>query len=571
MKKIIIIVLAIILLGGLGYFGYRYFIKDDTTDETVKAKEKQYVLNKITDWTDNSVEFYDAFVAYEKGYVLKYRTNDNQTKVIIFDNNGKVITNTLYKFDSDFEFFTITDDIFQLIGKVNGKDKCIVVNTNFEIIIDKDNCTASVTSEEKYLVVHDTVKDLYGLYDFNGKELIAISYEYLYGPSDTNYLFAQKNGKTGVIDVNNKILVPFEYDNFLTKNMFYNAKPIGKNNENILIPKNGVERIIDINNKEIINIDADSKNYSIVDINYSSKDDIYYATFDKESGEHSLVKIYDGTGKYIKDIELGNTYKLRRNFYKENKKLYSYITFIDNSDISYKLDSSYELEKIGKLYCIPNEATGSIYDCNYGSGVTVKVSDNNKYVIYDNNDNKLVDKEFAMIKFLDDYVYACLEKINDYTGNNCGYFDYSGKVLFDFKYDGESNDKVFELSNGELYAASLEKIVSKVGKLEANTYFMPVKDFVIVDSRENNNTRRDLYNVNGELLLDNIYNAYGIMNDKFISIEYYDGAYSTKIYNANDMKASLYNDVKLIEMLFYGDNKRVFYSAEDGIYELVEK
>ena len=143
--------------------------------------------------------------------------------------------------------------------------------------------------------------------------------------------------------------------------------------------------------------------------------------------------------------------------------------------------------------------------------------------------------------------------------------------MFDFKYDGSSADKIFELRNGELYAVSLDKIISKVGSLEKNDYFMQVKDFVTVDSRINGEFKRDLYNINGGLLFNGIWNIDGIMNDKLISVEYYNknDKYNTKVYKIDDLGNQLFSNVQLIKKIV--SNKKIIYFADDGIYELVEE
>lgn len=577
MKKAIVIIFAIIALGSAGYLAYNYFnnSKEAGDNGSNVDDKKRYVLNKITDYMDNGIEFYDEFKDYGDGYLFSYRTKNNENRVVFFDKDGKDITNTIYSFDtgSNLYFREIADDIFKLTGNVNGKERNVIFNSDFELLFDNEKYVVESSANKKYLIVHDEDKKLYGLYDLNGKEIIGMSYEYLYQPYGANYLFAEKDGKGGIIDFNNKVLVPFEYDKYLSRGVYFTAFTIGRNNENVLILKNGVPRVIDTKGKEIINIDSDFNDSNPVSIGYDSKQNFYYVCHTVlVSSKIDLLKIYDDSGKFIKDINIDGGYRLRKNIYKDKSDTISYLTFVDKDNVSYKLNSNYELEKVGKLYCRPDTATGSDLNCFYGGNITVKVNNNGKYEVYNAaGTSKLVNQEFELLEFKDKYAYGCLEKVDDLSGNNCGYFDYSGKVLFDFKYDGKSFDKIFELHDGSLYAASMEKIFDKTGTLDKYDYFMPIKDLIVVDTRVDNKNKRTLYNLEGEVVLDNIYNVDGIMNDKLVSIEYYDknSGYNTEIYSIDDMKTPLLNDIQLIKKFYHKD--KAYYYASDGIYELTEK
>lgn len=591
MKKAIVIIFAIIALGGAGYLGYNYFNNSKDVDDDVSDVdyEKSYVLNKITDYTDNGIMFYDEFRAYSGGYLFSYRTKSNEKKIVFFDKNGKDITKTIYDFGDNknvemrpFEKITVIQKKY-LSGTVEMVES-VVVNDKFEKVLEAGNLLIENIINDKYMIVSTSDEnELYGLYDTSGKELIPPAYSNLsiasaYDSSSEKisepiYLFAQKENKTGVIDINNKTIIPFEYDALSEKSIYYTAHCFDNDCKYYLINKNGVKRVIDRNNKEIINIDDIAKNYAYYDISYSTKQDIYYVTFGSSYEKRDFVKIYDSTGKYITDVELGNKYRLRVNTYTNDKTdALSYITFVDNNGVSYKLNNNYELENVGKLYCRPDNATGSDLSCFYGGDITVKVNNNGKYEVYNAaGTSKLVNQEFEFLEFKDKYAYGCLEKVDDLSGNNCGYFDYSGKVLFDFKYDGKSFDKIFELRDGSLYAASMEKILDKTGTLDKYDYFMPIKNLVTVDTMVDNKNKRTLYNLDGEVVLDNIYNVDGIMNDKLVSIEYYDknSGYNTEIYSIDDMKTPLLNDIQLIKKFYHKD--KAYYYASDGIYELTEK
>ena len=83
-----------------------------------------------------------------------------------------------------------------------------------------------ITNHEKYIITKKD--DKYGIYDIkNEKNIIEPSYDMLKKTHDGNYV-AVKNEKAGIIDINKKILVDFEYDFIDINDNFY---VVSKNNK----------------------------------------------------------------------------------------------------------------------------------------------------------------------------------------------------------------------------------------------------------------------------------------------------------------------------------------------------
>lgn len=559
-KNIVITILAVIVLSLSGYFIYDKVIskKDNAKPSTDKQEEiktkSKYLLKKLTDSVDDKIEFYDEFVVYDSGYVFQYRNANNESKVVIFDKEGHDITNTIYdnKTNTNVSLRVINDSLFSIEFSLY---KSIVVNSKFKIVLELNNEILDSWFNKKYLIVYSESnnKRLYGIYDIDGKKIIDKKYEYLYSKEDSNYLLAEKDDKTGVIDINDNIIIPFEYDKFQSRYVYLSSYPLG---QNYLLVKDGIRRIVNIKNKEIIVADSKESNFE-----YNKEFDIYYLIKydDYVYGKQNSVKFYKSSGEFIKEISLSDELKIREKTIYDNDR--EPITFVDNNENTYELNKNFELENKGKIYCTNYMNS---YSCHTGKGTTTKINDSGKYVIYDNSD-KALNYEFVSLHYDEDYIYGCLDKIGD-TDTNCGYIDYKGNILYNFKYDNTSDDIVFKLNDKTLYNVSLKNIKEKTNVKYNYEYYMPIKDYVLVRT----NGDGYVYDLSGNLIFSSCFNVWGIYNDDIMVIEYYnkDAKYSTKLYNAKDISTELFEDIKLNKNIYNPNNKYIYY-GDSGIYELV--
>lgn len=182
-------------------------------------------------------------------YVQGFARVVNQGQSSYIDSTGKIAFDTIYNDRSLSDTWADTDSIYlsQDILQVGLKGKQGVLTVLGKWILRPEYDTIDTHSPEQWIVKKDNKVSLYtpkgfllpfrfedsnqldsitfavkekgkwGLYNKNKDELIIpYTYEdidYCYGCTTRgNYIFAQKNGKWGVVSFQNEVLVPFEYD-----------------------------------------------------------------------------------------------------------------------------------------------------------------------------------------------------------------------------------------------------------------------------------------------------------------------------------------------------------------------
>lgn len=116
------------------------------------------------------------------------------------DNNGKILFKTLHKFKR------LSPKYLQF----DLENKILITDNNFNIIFESED--KNIEYWRDYLIFKENNKQ--GLMDFLKKILIPNEYdEILFYSFDekTKTLPAKKNGKWGVIDLNNNIVIDFKY------------------------------------------------------------------------------------------------------------------------------------------------------------------------------------------------------------------------------------------------------------------------------------------------------------------------------------------------------------------------
>ena len=158
---------------------------------------KTYSLKKLVDLDDkiNYVEFLKSIDDYT---VLGYHTkekNNTVNKLLILNNNNKI-------------YESVENGIH------NIKDTNIFYTNNKIINYKNPNAVANSYDEVK---VHNNIfivkkNGLYGLVDSEGKNITEITYDNIERRNVlSNYLFAIKNNKVGIINTKGEIIVPIEY------------------------------------------------------------------------------------------------------------------------------------------------------------------------------------------------------------------------------------------------------------------------------------------------------------------------------------------------------------------------
>lgn len=103
--------------------------------------------------------------------------------------------------------------------------RCGYINSNWEKTIKTEytaiNRILDIDSGDVYLIA--AKEGQYGLFR-NGDKKIEFEYQALNYNKDTNLLSAEKNGRSGVINLEGKVIVPIEYSNIRFNGTYISAK-----------------------------------------------------------------------------------------------------------------------------------------------------------------------------------------------------------------------------------------------------------------------------------------------------------------------------------------------------------
>jgi len=181
-----------------------------------------------------------------------YFTHDNLIRVTlnnkcgVLDYNGKEVIPCKYEAMVDFNKYYI-------ILIVNGKDSLIkrsnnkVLLSNYYRIYFNNNKIIAI--KKHYSINYEKEE----IYDNNLNLIIPLSYDYIRYVND-DCIYIKKNGKHGVVNSSNKILIPFMYDNLSRLRIYDEKTRKFKKSDLFVVYKNGLYGCIDKNNKIIIPI-----------------------------------------------------------------------------------------------------------------------------------------------------------------------------------------------------------------------------------------------------------------------------------------------------------------------------
>lgn len=195
--------------------GYRYGYISSKAEKILDVEYNQ--ISRITEINDDDIYLYvtkngQVGVQKNKEQIIK-----NSYEQIEFDKNNKLfIVQKDKKYGvisiNNTEIIPIIYDYIMISGdKINAEkdEKIRIYDVNGNEYKVK-NITLIATSNEKYFITIDE-NGKFGVADKEGINILDNKYQYIeyaFG----NYFIAKDNNKTGIIDINGKIKINFEYD-----------------------------------------------------------------------------------------------------------------------------------------------------------------------------------------------------------------------------------------------------------------------------------------------------------------------------------------------------------------------
>lgn len=224
-----------------------------------------------------------AWVSKEDGKTGIINIHGNVIEPLIHDNIIDIDDNMYALIDEDpywrTEKYSILKGGIKIV--INNKG---YTSLHFRAFNNPDLIGFSV-SRGKYSI------DAYGVMNLNGKELIPPIYsDFWWGFDWENGIVARKNGKYGIIDISNKTLLKFEFDNINCRNVMINNKPYSF----FIVYKNGKFGVINYKFMETIPLIYDS-------INFNERYNSFVVKIGKESAmvDHENNIIIPFTNHYI--------------------------------------------------------------------------------------------------------------------------------------------------------------------------------------------------------------------------------------------------------------------------------
>lgn len=239
---------------------------------------------------------YDRLVAIKGGlFIGQSDMGEDQ----LLDSLGK----TIVSIPKEFRIISYCDNGFL---QLKGKDKKTITDGSKTLFTFSPE--ASIMYQNGLFIERN--KAFTNLYNIKGDTISQNEYTSLsFLDNSDNLLIATKEGKTGIIDASNKVIIPFEYDK-----IYWMSK-----NNHIRVVKDGKCGMIDLNDKVVIPFE-----YKAI---YTLGDDKYKA--EKEDG---LSAILEKTGKLLVPAKYASVYP-KGNFYEVVYALKSGIIDRDGNEI----------------------------------------------------------------------------------------------------------------------------------------------------------------------------------------------------------------------------------------------
>ncbi len=379
---------------------------------------------------------YEYEIAEIQAYnYLKYKEDGKEG---VIDRQGNIIIEAQYD-----EIIIPNPEVDIFVCYTNEEKNKILNSSGEELYTNYDNVDViklkniiSVLSYEKNVLVYE--KDgLYGLLDFNGKELTKNIYDSIENLQSTEGKFlVSKNNKYGIINLNGKILVDIEYDQIQTDKYY---------SEEYNYTKSG-----------FIVSNRTDEGYKYGYIDYKGK-----IILDVEYSE--IVRITDNEEIYLIAAKNG-----QYGLYKKAKELikpeYQSIIYTDNGGLIIQKNTNYGIANLeGEILAEPTyskieskgiylyatssdentvyDINGNIIDINFNKSVYETEDENYRVVTLVNNNIMYYGIETAEGKELVRTSYKYIEYLyNDYfiakdENEKFGIIDSTGNTIVEFEYD----------------------------------------------------------------------------------------------------------------------------------------
>lgn len=513
---------------------------------------KTYSLKKLVDLDDkiNNVEFLKSIDDYTVfGYHTKEK-NNTVKKLLIIKNNNKIYESAENGINNikDTSIFYTNNKI------INYKNPNAVANS-YELVREHNNI---------FIVKKN---GLYGLVDSEGKNISEITYDNIESWNLSNYLFAIKNNKVGIINIKGEIIVPIEYD---IKEDEYEMEykdygQIIKSDKSYFILSKNNKNYVFNESKNII-LDSNEKIY------YDYNLDYFYTIYGEK------YSFYNTNGEYLKDVNINSAWERNDVYHINSETKSNFIIFQDKKTI-YELNKDLKLKSYDNIYFIEEEGIDDNYNKYYFNNDIYIVKNNDKYELFSKNNDKLLGK-YSTLKYISSSDYKGEDNIMNIfiackNENECGILDLTGKETTDFKYK---------------YIPNLEYIRDGYGILQNNkeNILISINDQIETVTCTNNNiddsniraaykklylTEKDIYNNKCEKINEKPIRNYKYLENKYLIAEINDECSfgdETKcnyyIWNDKNMINYDNNDNAKIYLYLGFANNKFFFKTDKGIY-----
>ncbi len=429
------------------YYGKNAIVLNEKSEEIFTEYEKVEPLR---------LESISSDLMYEKT-VLKYYDNN---KFGIMDYKGKRLTKAKY---DDIDTLQFKEG--ELLVKEEGKFGVININGTTMVKSEYDKIEADKYYSEKdgykesgYIVSNKTEDGYrYGYVNIKGKQILDTKYNELSRITQIKdkdvYLLVAENGKYGI----------FKNENNIVSNE-YQSLSYDETNNLLVALKGKRYGVISMEEKSIL-----PYQYSSIDITgeyiYAKKNDETISVFDVEGKETNIdpdtaiIKVPNTDYEiYIQTVNNKTTYNIYKNQNLMTKKQYTYIEYIndnnfiacdfngklgvidenDNIKLSFNYSSVQKIEKT-KVFQASNSETKVVemYSENLEKICEMKnstVEDKNEYILLKNSESIIyISKDGKILKNID--VLKNNKIFADSKDDKWGFKDVNGNVIVDFKYD----------------------------------------------------------------------------------------------------------------------------------------
>lgn len=344
----------------------QYFPDGDYIFTTVKGDT---MIEEIYNNKRSIIESYYTIKDNDKQNIIIYDTLNNKIGqgYYIEDKINKGVFDAYYehKYNIKQDTFTDINNAYYRLKILNQDTITYYENNLFSIVKDNINCTYSIIN------IQDSNTVVTAYYDYITKLL-----------ASPHHFIVQKNGKYGVIDINNKIILPIAYeylkelDDKSLEPFIFHSKTTKKDSLYLAYQENGKRGVMTLSGKKLIPPQYDDINFVDKDY-YSVKIGNKSAAIDKENNI-ILNPIYDAIDKltFDKYFVVAN-YKIENKDTKDEFKITQYGLVYNNKEI---LEPKYRLIDALKYQNAENPAW-EIYSPIYKYNYDINSCNNNMYYL----------------------------------------------------------------------------------------------------------------------------------------------------------------------------------------------